>query len=610
MSPRSPRAVVTFPIVLRELTVLRVADVNPGLRRITFGGEQLHAFHRDGLDLPALRTEGFDDHVKFFFPAEGADLPVLPRQNISSLDWPADARPIGKDYTPRRYDPAAGELEFDFVRHVGGPASTWAQQARTGQTAWIAGPKMSDGHPEGVDWLLVFGDETALPAIGRWLAEMPESTRAKVFVEVADEAHRQELPTRADAEIAWLYRDGRPAGTTDLLEQAVRNTEWLPGTVFVWAAGEAVTLKPIRRYLRERDVPREHMSLTGYWRRTEPLPGVPEPDPDETHDRLHELTDLAPGFAIRAAVTLGLIEEVQSGNADAAGLARRTGTDPGTLAALLAYLVAIEVLTVDEAGRHGLAPLGEELAEDDHAVREYHLDGARAALDLSLAGLAGTVRTGRAADGALAAAVRRDGRLGEEARAAVEEIALWVAPSLVDAHDWASVPSLTVAGNGAGSIANALVRNFPALGVRIVGLPSAVRVLRDQILDVQVELIAQTDPVPPAGDTTYLLVNPLTWLEDEDAVEVLRATAANLSAANLPAANLPAAGRLLLVEQVLSDDPEDVLQHLQLKCAFGSGLRTTDRIAELTAAAGLRTVHSVEIGWSHHLWVLGPAGQR
>ncbi|NEE10274.1 siderophore-interacting protein, partial [Streptomyces sp. SID7499] len=115
--------------------------------------------------------------------------------------------------------------------------------------------------------------ETALPAIGRWLAEMPAGTRARVFIEVGEESHRQELPTEADATVTWLTRDGAPAGTTDLLERAVRSMEWLPGTVYVWAAGEAVSLKGIRRHLSvERGVPRERTDITGYWRRTEPGP--------------------------------------------------------------------------------------------------------------------------------------------------------------------------------------------------------------------------------------------------------------------------------------------------------------------------------------------------
>ncbi|MFI1652951.1 hypothetical protein ACH4XT_39330 [Streptomyces avidinii] len=54
MSTRSPRSVVTFPIVLRELTALRVSDVTPGMRRVTLGGPQLHAFEHTGLSLPPL----------------------------------------------------------------------------------------------------------------------------------------------------------------------------------------------------------------------------------------------------------------------------------------------------------------------------------------------------------------------------------------------------------------------------------------------------------------------------------------------------------------------------------------------------------------------------
>ncbi|MFA7766241.1 siderophore-interacting protein [Streptomyces sp. NRRL S-448] len=84
MSTRSPRSVVTFPIVLRELTVLRVSDVTPGMRRVTLGGPQLHAFEHAGLSLPPLRTEGFDDHVKFFFttavsPRRGRSRPLRAR---------------------------------------------------------------------------------------------------------------------------------------------------------------------------------------------------------------------------------------------------------------------------------------------------------------------------------------------------------------------------------------------------------------------------------------------------------------------------------------------------------------------------------------------------
>ncbi|WP_327260496.1 SIP domain-containing protein [Streptomyces sp. NBC_01232] len=612
MSTRSPRSVVTFPIVLRELTVLRVSDVTPGMRRVTLGGPQLHAFEHAGLSLPPLRTEGFDDHVKFFFAEEGRD-PVLPRQNVSSLDWPSDGRPISKDYTPVRFDPVAGEIDFDFVRHDGGIASSWAQQAAPGQVTWIAGPKMSHGHPEGADWLLVIGDETALPAIGRWLEEMPEGTRARVFVEVGEDSHRQELPTRADAEVTWLVRGGIPAGRSDLLERAVRDMEWLPGTVFVWAAGEAVTLKGIRRHLSvDRGVPREQTHITGYWRRAEVAPGLAEPahpdvlEGEDAHGRLHELTDLAPGLAIRVAVTLGLVDLVYQGVRETAELARRSGTEARTLGALLKFLVEIEVFEVADDG-YRLTPVGEELVEDDHSLDEYDLRGAQAAFDLSLAGLAGRLRSGangcRTASGeTLAEALRTDVRLGASARTAIEDEARWVASGISGAYDWSGVDVLGASGNGAGTVVNALVKEFPGLRVRIAALPSVLDVLGEQILDPEVlprvELVAQTRPVP-SGARTLLLCRLLEWLPDEDAVLTLTEAAATL----------PADGALVLVEQVEAADPDDidaVLHHLRLTAAFGSGLRSVKDVTVLAERAGLVVRDCRDVGWDHRLWVLGP----
>ncbi|MFE5608609.1 siderophore-interacting protein [Streptomyces sp. NPDC056540] len=564
------------------------------------------------MSLPPLRTEGFDDHVKFFFAEEGRE-PVLPRQNVSSLDWPSDGRPISKDYTPVRFDPVAGEIDFDFVRHDGGIASSWAQQAVPGQVTWIAGPKMSHGQPEGADWLLVIGDETALPAIGRWLAEMPEGTRARVFIEVGEESHRQELPTRAEAEVTWLVRGGTPAGRSDLLERAVRDMEWLPGTVFVWAAGEAVTLKGIRRHLSvERGVPREQTHITGYWRRAEVAPGLAAPaDPDvlegeDAHGRLHELTDLAPGLAIRVAVTLGLVDLVYQGVREPAELARRSGTEPRSLGALLKYLVEIEVFEQAEDG-YRLTPVGEELVEDDHSLEEYDLRGAQAAFDLSLAGLAERLHSGangcRTASGeTLAQALRTDARLGGSARTAIEDEARWVSTGVAGAYDWSAVDVLGASGNGAGTVVNALVKEFPGLRVRLAALPSVLDVVGGQILDPEVlprvELVAQTHPVP-SGAGTLLLCRLLEWLPDEDAVLTLAEAAAAL----------PTDGVLVLVEQVEAADPDDIdaaLHHLRLTATFGSGLRSVKDVTALAERAGLAVRACRDVGWDHRLWVLAP----
>ncbi|MFE0774913.1 SIP domain-containing protein [Streptomyces sp. NPDC058861] len=617
MPTRSPRSVVTFPIVLRELTVLRAENLTPGMRRLTLGGPQLDAFVKDGLELPALRTEGFDDHVKFFFADETGRL-VLPRQQVSSLDW-SDGRPVAKDYTPVSHDPDKGEIVFDFVRHDGGVASTWAESAAPGDSAWIAGPKMSHSHPEGADWILVVGDETALPAIGRWLAEMPEGTKARVFVEVGEDSHRQELPTKADAEIVWLSRNGAPAGTTDLLEQAVRAADWLPGTVFAWVAGEAVTLKGIRRHLAtERQVPREQTHITGYWRRTAPAVPAPAPagelpepavvteeDEDDAHERLHELTDLAPPYAIRTAVTLGVFDLVDRGVRGAAEIARSAGAHPATLRALLDYLVGIELLATDGEGDYSLTPISEELVEDDHSAEEYHLEGAEAAFDASLSGLLHTVRTGKAgyrtlAGRTLTEEMARESRIADTARAAVEDEARWIAPGVLRAHDWSAVTELTATGHGVATVVETLVKEFPELRARIVAMPSVLRVLREAIIDEdllpRIDLVAGSG-AGPAGTRTLLMSRQLEWQDDEDAVHTLSEAAASLAED----------GTLLLVEQVATGDPEDmeaVLHHLRLKCAFGSGVRGAEEVAALAERAGLAVRSRADVGWDHRLWTL------
>ncbi|SCF64880.1 O-methyltransferase, partial [Streptomyces sp. Ncost-T6T-2b] len=328
---------------------------------------------------------------------------------------------------------------------------------------------------------------------------------------------------------------------------------------------------------------------------------------DDAHERLHELTDLAPGFAIRAAVTLGLFDLVRDGVSGPAELARRTGAESSLLGALLTYLVAIGLLEADGDG-HRLTAVSEELVEDDHSSDEYHLGGAQAAMDLSLAGLPHTLRTGepgyRTAGGdRVATAMLADERLAGSARAAVEEEARWVAPGVSGAYDWASVTSLTAGGHGVGTLVNALVKEYPALRVRITALPSELRVLREEILDTdvapRVELIPRTGPVPHGG-STVLVSRLLERLADEDAVLALSEAAGAL----------PADGTLLLVEQTRPAGPDEdtALQHLRLACLFGSGLRSQEELEALTERAGLRIHRREDVGWDHRLWVLDPAG--
>ena len=60
--------------------------------------------------------------------------------------------------------------------------------------------------PTGFDWHLLIGDDTALPAIGRRLAELPRGARVAAVIEVGDPSARIEFDTQADLYIEWRYR--------------------------------------------------------------------------------------------------------------------------------------------------------------------------------------------------------------------------------------------------------------------------------------------------------------------------------------------------------------------------------------------------------------------
>ena len=154
------------PIVLRRLTVGRIQDLGPRMRRITLVGPELDSFERDGWSLGPFVTQAPDDHVKVFPPPAGGGSFSLPAQADGHLDWPDDHSVVHRDYTVRRYDADAGELDIEFVLHEGGAAATWAAGAEPGATLHVAGPRSSFGYPAAAHVVMV-GDLTALPAM-RW----------------------------------------------------------------------------------------------------------------------------------------------------------------------------------------------------------------------------------------------------------------------------------------------------------------------------------------------------------------------------------------------------------------------------------------------------------
>jgi NADPH-dependent ferric siderophore reductase len=242
----------------RLLQVRDIHPVTPKMLRVVVGGD----------DLGGFISAAHDDHVKLFFPPPSEEKPAVPTQTPNGPVYPEGVpQPAARDYTPRRYDAAANTLAIDFVLHGDGPATAWVAQARPGHFLGVGGPRGSFVVPDDFDWYLFAGDETALPAIGRRLEELPAGTRTIVIAEVADAGEEQRFDTRTKLEMHWLHRDGVGPGARSLLHQAIAQLNLPSGDGYVWVAAEAATAKALRRLLvDERGVSKDRVKAAAYWK--------------------------------------------------------------------------------------------------------------------------------------------------------------------------------------------------------------------------------------------------------------------------------------------------------------------------------------------------------
>ncbi|MFC5246831.1 siderophore-interacting protein [Streptomyces nigrescens] len=238
--------------------VQRTEQLTPHMVRVVLGGEGLAEFEAG---------EYSDHYVKLVFPQPGVQYPEPFDIAQIRAEFPRDQWPSTRTYTVRTWDAATRELTVDFVVHGDeGLAGPWAAAAQPGEEIFLLGPGGAYVPEAAADWHLLAGDESALPAIAASLARMPAGVPVHAFIEVAGPEERQELDAPAGAEISWLYRGGAPVGRE--LVAAVRALDFPSGRVQAFVHGEAGFVKELRRLLRvEREIPREALSISGYWRK-------------------------------------------------------------------------------------------------------------------------------------------------------------------------------------------------------------------------------------------------------------------------------------------------------------------------------------------------------
>jgi NADPH-dependent ferric siderophore reductase len=244
----------------RRMIQTRVEEVRrltPHLIRVVVGGDDLERFGAG---------EFTDHYVKLQIPPPGAPYSAPFDPEEIKAQHPKEHWPRVRTYTVQEYDAERRRLTIDFVHHGDtGVAGPWAANAQPGDGLQLMGPGGAYTPDPDADWHLMVGDLAVVPAISASLAPGPAGVPVHVLVEVDGPDDEVPLETPGDLRLTWLHRR---ADDEDLLARAVRELDFPDGTVHAFVHGEAASVRAIRRHLLvDRGIPREALSVSGYWKR-------------------------------------------------------------------------------------------------------------------------------------------------------------------------------------------------------------------------------------------------------------------------------------------------------------------------------------------------------
>ena len=237
------------PANFRKMTVVKRVILNEGMLRITLAGDDLAIFNEGGL------------HFRLLLPKSPNRKPVWPiRLKSGKVQFPEGEDELhNRVYTARYVRPEQGELDFDVVRHKGGVAADWAENVPEGATIGVMGP--GGGGYLNQSWLLMGGDETALPAISRILENCSSNTQGKVYLSTRKTDYQTVFNKPAGVDVCWLSERDRQL-TASMVEVNLPQHDDL----YVWFAGEQTDAREMRKTLKTEWKLKAHQYYcAAYW---------------------------------------------------------------------------------------------------------------------------------------------------------------------------------------------------------------------------------------------------------------------------------------------------------------------------------------------------------
>lgn len=227
-----------YEIVKRSLIVKEIKDLSLNIRKITFYSE----------DLKGFQSKSPDDHIKLFF--ENGEM---------------------RDYTPMHFDEEKLELSLAFHLHTNGVGANWAKNAKLGDQITIGGPRGSRVVPLTYDGYLLIVDETGIPALLRYLQEIPITSKIECIIEVESENHKIHIPLRDNLNSQWIFRSGELNDDISNIKLKIENLSLFSShnpsqEIFTWILQEKKIAFSIKDYLlKEKNFNEKSIKATGYW---------------------------------------------------------------------------------------------------------------------------------------------------------------------------------------------------------------------------------------------------------------------------------------------------------------------------------------------------------
>lgn len=260
---RHPAVVVPRRVALAERTALA-----PGFVRLRLVEGETGAL--EDFDAP-----GSGDHFRMVVSLDAQGQPAGPSSTYTAVAWQVEAEPRWVDLDVVLHDDqddAAGESAAEPRAGV----ARWAASAPIGAPAVIAGPKGSvlmTGRPERV---LLAGDDTAVPALRRYLGMLGAETVGDLLLETHHDPRALGLDVPAGVELSILPPVPHDPGAA-IAAALTDRPRPLPAPdadagakghdVFVFVCAEQSVVAPARAMLARWGIPVEQAVVKGYWKR-------------------------------------------------------------------------------------------------------------------------------------------------------------------------------------------------------------------------------------------------------------------------------------------------------------------------------------------------------